>query len=67
MIRTLILLVAVAAALVAAGVISIRQNGDSLQITVDEQKLKATTQEAIREGEASLQKAAAARAATQTR
>jgi hypothetical protein len=67
MIRNLILLAVVAGGLVAAGVIHIQQNGNSLQVTIDEQKLKATTQEVIREGEASLQKAAAARAATQTR
>jgi hypothetical protein len=67
MIRNLILLAVVAGGLVAAGVIHIQQNGNSLEVTIDEQKLKATTQEVIREGEASLQKAAAARASTQTR
>ena len=59
MIRTLVLLGIVAAGLVAVGVIRVQQNGNNLDVTIDEKKLEATTQEAIRTGEAMLQKAAA--------
>jgi len=68
MIRTIILLALVAGGLVVAGVIQIQQNGTSVQVTVDKQKLKATAREVIQEGEQLIKKAAAQNAAqTQTR
>ena len=59
MIKDLVLLGIVAAGLVAVGVIRVQQNGNNLDVTIDERKLEATTQEAIRQGEVMLQKAAA--------
>ena len=63
MIRNLILLAIVAGGLVVAGVIQIQQNGTSVQVTVDKQKLKATAREVIQEGEQIIKNAAAQRAA----
>jgi hypothetical protein len=42
-----------------AGVIHIQQNGNSLSVTVDEQKLKATAGEVLQSGEKILKNAAA--------
>ena len=68
MIRNLILLAIVAGGLVVAGVIQIQQNGTSVQVTVDKQKLKATAREVIQEGEQIIKNAAAQSAAqTKTR
>lgn len=54
--KTLILLGIVAAGLVAAGAIQINQSGNSLQVTIDEKKLEATATEAMKDGQAMLQR-----------
>ena len=59
MIRNLILLGLVVGGLVVAGVIHIQQNGNSLSVTVDEQKLKVTAGEVLQSGEKILKNAAA--------
>lgn len=54
--KTLILLGIVVAGLVAAGAIQINQSGNTMQVTIDEKKLEATAAEAMKDGQAMLQR-----------
>jgi hypothetical protein len=55
--RTLILAGLVVAGLVAAGVIHIQKGGQSIEITVDKEKLHETTEKAVKVGGDMLQAA----------
>jgi hypothetical protein len=59
--RTLLLVGLVVGGLVVAGAIHISQSGDTIEITVDRQKVEAVADGVIREGEAVLESAAAER------
>jgi hypothetical protein len=59
--RTLLLLGLVVGGLVVAGAIHITQSGDTIEISVDRQKVQAAADGVIREGEAVLESAAAQR------
>jgi hypothetical protein len=55
--RTLILLGVVVAGLIAAGVIHIQKGSDTINITVDQNKLHQTEEEAVKLGGAVLKQA----------
>jgi Flp pilus assembly protein TadB len=49
--RMLFLLAAIFVGLVAVGVIHFQKNGDNVNISIDENKLRQTTAKVVREGE----------------
>ena len=49
--KVLLLLAAVGIGLAAAGVIHFQKNGDNVDISIDETKLKQTTAKVVQEGE----------------
>jgi hypothetical protein len=67
--RTLLLLGLVVGGLVVAGAIHVSQSNGTIEISVDQQKVRAVTGEVIREGEAILKNAqtAGGPGGTQTR
>lgn len=58
MIRTLMFAGLAVVGLVVAGVIHIQQNGNMLEVTIDEKKLEATVEEVIKDGKAVISKTA---------
>ena len=61
MIRTLMFVGLAIAGLVVAGAIHIQQNGNMLEVTIDEKKLEATVEEVIKDGKAVISKTASAK------
>lgn len=59
--RTLLILALVVGGLVVAGAVHISRSGDTLEVSVDRQKLEAVAESVIREGETVLENAAAQR------
>jgi hypothetical protein len=62
--RTLILLGLVVGGLVVAGAIHITQSGNSVEISVDKQKVEAVASRVLSEGEAALRNAASQQGTT---
>lgn len=63
--RTLILLGLIVGGLVVAGAIHITQSGNSVEISVDKQKVEAVASRVFSEGEAALRNAASQQGTTQ--
>jgi hypothetical protein len=63
--RTLILLGLIVGGLVVAGAIHITQSGNSVEISVDKQKVEAVASRVLSEGEAALRNAASQQGTTQ--
>jgi len=59
--RTLLILALVVGGLVVAGAIHVSQSGNTIEISVDRQKMEAVADNVIREGETVLENAAAQR------
>ncbi len=61
MIRMLMFVGLAVVGLVVAGAIHIQQNGNMLEVTVDEKKLEETVEEVIKDGKAVISKTASAK------
>lgn len=62
--RTFLILALVVGGLVVAGAVHISQSGDTIQVSIDKQKVEAITDRVVREGEQVLKSARAPEPAT---